>query len=174
MAKIKDVIGQTILGSVIFDIKPFYYARRNWYHKKFNMEKWCEIQHGVKIYCFHDDVFNGKIKFGKECSIGWDVTIDYSGSIIFGENVRISHEARIYTHDHVVKDKNIRLFQQGHKAHGLIVGDDVWIGEASFILPQVRRIGNGAIIGARSVVTQDVPEYAIVAGNPARKVGERT
>ena len=111
--------------------------------------------------------------FGKECSIGWDVTIDYSGGIVFGWNVRISHEARIYTHDHIVEDKNITLFNQGHKAIGLKVGNDVWIGEGSFILPQVKKIGDGAIIGARAVVTQDVPEYSIVAGNPAKIIGTR-
>lgn len=173
MAKLKDILAQTLLGTPFFDFKPFYYARRNYYHRQFNMEKWCAIQHGVKIYCFHDDIFNGDIKFGKNCSIGWDVTIDYSGGIEFGTNVRISHEARIYTHDHIVKDKNIRLFNQGHKATRLKVGDDVWIGEGSFILPQVKSIGNGAIIGARSVVSEDIKEYDIVAGNPARKVSER-
>ena len=173
MPKKRYVIMQTILSSPIFDFKPFYYIRRNWYHKNLNMEKWCEIQHGVKIYCFHDDIFNGKIKFGRSCSIGWDVTIDYSGGIEFGYNVRISHEARIYTHDHIVKDKNITLFNQGHIAIGSTVGDDVWIGEGSFILPQLRHIGNGAIIGARAVVTQDIPEYAIVAGNPAKIIGKR-
>jgi len=174
LVKIKDVLIQTFLGLPLFDFFPLNYARRNWYHKKFNMERWCEIQHGVKIYCFHDDIFSGTIRFGKDCSIGWDVSIDYSGGIVFGENVRISHEARIYTHDHVVKDKNIRLFNQGHTSCGLVVGDDVWIGESSFILPQVKRIGNGAIIGARAVVTTDVPDFAIIAGNPAKIVGERT
>ncbi len=49
----------------------------------------------------------------------------------------------------------------------LKVGNDVWIGESVIILPGVRRIGDGAIIGAGSVVTKDVEPYTIVAGNPA-------
>jgi virginiamycin A acetyltransferase len=53
-----------------------------------------------------------------------------------------------------------------------VVGHDVWIGYAATIMPGVR-IGNGAIIGACSVVTRDVPPYAIVAGNPARIVRTR-
>lgn len=53
-----------------------------------------------------------------------------------------------------------------------VVGNDVWIGQHATILPGVR-IGDGAIVGARSVVSRDVPPYAIVAGNPARPVRRR-
>ena len=54
----------------------------------------------------------------------------------------------------------------------IVVGNDVWIGYQSCILSGVT-IGNGAIIGARSVITKDVPPYAIVAGNPAKFVRYR-
>jgi len=53
-----------------------------------------------------------------------------------------------------------------------VVGHDVWIGMDALVLPGVR-IGHGAVIGARSVVTRDVPDYAVVAGNPARVVRRR-
>ena len=49
----------------------------------------------------------------------------------------------------------------------IIIGNDVWIGTRSIILPGVK-IGNGVIIGAGAVVTKDVPPYAIVGGNPAK------
>ena len=49
----------------------------------------------------------------------------------------------------------------------MIIHDDVWIGEMVSVLPDVE-IGRGAIIGANSVVTKSVPEYSIVAGNPAK------
>lgn len=54
------------------------------------------------------------------------------------------------------------------KEHGLEIKNDVWIGQGVTILPGCKKIGNGAIVGAGSVVTHDVPPYAIVAGNPAR------
>ncbi len=53
-----------------------------------------------------------------------------------------------------------------------IIGDDVWIGHQAIIMPAVT-IGAGAIIGAGSVVTKDVPPYTIVAGNPAKPIRQR-
>lgn len=54
-----------------------------------------------------------------------------------------------------------------------VVGHDVWIGQGSIILPRCKHIGNGAVIGAGSVVTHDVEPYAIIAGNPARFIRRR-
>nr|WP_269204245.1 CatB-related O-acetyltransferase [Lysobacter silvisoli] len=48
-----------------------------------------------------------------------------------------------------------------------VVGNDVWIGYQAMLMPGVR-VGDGAIVAARSVVASDVPPYAVVAGNPAR------
>ena len=56
--------------------------------------------------------------------------------------------------------------------HPVNIGNDVWIGARVTILPGVK-IGNGAIIGAGSVVTKDVPDFAIVGGNPARVIKYR-
>jgi virginiamycin A acetyltransferase len=55
----------------------------------------------------------------------------------------------------------------------LEIGSDVWIGASATILPEVRSIGHGAVIGAGAVVTRDVPPYAVVLGNPARVVKYR-
>ena len=59
------------------------------------------------------------------------------------------------------------------KAIPTIVGHDVWIGRDVIVLPKCKKIGNGAIIGAGSVVTHDVEPYSIVAGNPAREIRKR-
>lgn len=53
------------------------------------------------------------------------------------------------------------------------IGNDVWIGCNSLILPGVSVIGDGAVVGAGSIVTHDIPPYAIVAGNPARIIRYR-
>ena len=53
-----------------------------------------------------------------------------------------------------------------------VLGNDVWLGYGVTVLPGVR-IGHGAIVGAGSVVTADVPDYGVVAGNPARLIRMR-
>lgn len=53
-----------------------------------------------------------------------------------------------------------------------VIGNDVWIGRGATIMPGVK-IGNGAVIGSMAVVAKDVPDYAIVAGNPARIIRYR-
>jgi len=55
----------------------------------------------------------------------------------------------------------------------LVIEDDVWIGHNAMILPGCKHIGRGAVIGAGAIVTRDVPAYAIMAGNPARKLRDR-
>jgi hypothetical protein len=52
----------------------------------------------------------------------------------------------------------------------IAIGHDVWIGRNALITPSVRRIGNGAVVGAGAIVTKDVPAYAVVAGNPAHLI----
>jgi virginiamycin A acetyltransferase len=59
------------------------------------------------------------------------------------------------------------------KFNPLEVGNDVWIGANAVILPEVSRIGDGAVIGAGAVVNRDVPPFAVVLGNPARIVKYR-
>lgn len=58
------------------------------------------------------------------------------------------------------------------RAGDTVIGNDVWIGSEAIIMPGVR-VGDGAVIGTRAVVTRDVEPYAIVAGNPARPIRKR-
>ncbi len=51
--------------------------------------------------------------------------------------------------------------------NSLEIGSDVWVGQNVIITPSVQRIGNGVVLGAGTVVTKDVPDYAVVGGNPA-------
>ncbi len=55
----------------------------------------------------------------------------------------------------------------------LTVGHGAWIGRNALVMPAVRSIGNGAVVGAGAVVTKDIPPYAVVAGNPARLIRHR-
>ncbi|MGC3978983.1 MAG: acyltransferase [Paludibacteraceae bacterium] len=63
--------------------------------------------------------------------------------------------------------------QDGEAKTPLKIDDDVWIGARAMILPGCRYIGKGVVIGAGAVVTKDIPDYAIVGGNPARVIKYR-
>jgi acetyltransferase-like isoleucine patch superfamily enzyme len=84
-----------------------------------------------------------------------------------GNNVSIGPEATILTLGH---DPRSAVFAD--RGGDVVIGDRVWIGYRAIVLPGVK-IGEGAVVGAGAVVTKDVDHYLIVAGNPARKVGER-
>lgn len=64
------------------------------------------------------------------------------------------------------------LFNMPGRKGDTVIGNDVWLGMEAVVMPGVT-VGDGAIIGARSVVTRDVPPYTVVAGNPAREVRSR-
>ena len=88
--------------------------------------------------------------------------------IKIGTKVAISREAFICTASHDISYPNIPLVIKP-----IVICDGVWIGARAIILPGVT-IGEGAVIAAGSVVTKDVPSWAVVAGNPAKVVKVRT
>ncbi len=70
-------------------------------------------------------------------------------------------------------DGFVNVPPKGYKSKGdTVIGNDVWIGAEALIMPGIQ-IGNGAVIGARSVVTKNIGPYEIWAGNPARLVKKR-
>ncbi len=86
-----------------------------------------------------------------------------------GEYVMMGEEVTILGGGHNTSSLEIPMGRQGDKPKSnLTICDDVWIGTRVMILGNVSRIGKGAIIGAGSVVTKSVPDYAVVGGNPAK------
>lgn len=89
------------------------------------------------------------------------LTID--NSLMMGENVLFLGGGHNYDRT------DIPIGKQGGKGKTpLHIAGDVWIGARAIVLPGCQRIGHGAIIGAGAVVTKDVPDLAIVGGNPAK------
>jgi maltose O-acetyltransferase len=90
-----------------------------------------------------------------------------------GDNVMMGPDVIILTGNHVYDSRLLPMrLQGGSEDKPVVINDDVWIGARVIILPGVH-IGRGAILGAGAVVTENVPEYAIVAGNPARVIKQR-
>lgn len=99
---------------------------------------------------------------------GVGINANLHGPVIIGNDVMMGPECIIYTRNHRFDDITVPMRQQGFSdIKQVIISDDVWIGGRVIILPGVH-IGRGAIVGAGSVVTKDVPDYAVVGGNPAK------
>jgi acetyltransferase-like isoleucine patch superfamily enzyme len=112
---------------------------------------------------------NGRgIRLGRRNVINWGCVLDGRRyQISTGDDVSIGPEATILTLGHDPQSPGFC-----DRGDCVIIGDRVWIGYRAIILPGIS-IGDGAVVGAGSVVTRDVAPYSIVAGNPARVVGER-
>ena len=87
---------------------------------------------------------------------------------MIGDDVMMGPNYIIYTRNHSFNRTDIPMNKQGMQDFkSVVIGNDVWIGARVIILPCVQ-IGDGSIIGAGSIVTKDVPPYAIVGENPAK------
>jgi len=138
------------------------------YYSK-TLRKIFEDYHGISVGmysyggCFSIESVQPGIQIGRYCS--------------FAKNIYV------LAGNHPVKFKSLHPFfynpALGHVNDLLInrtkcvIENDVWVGQGAIILPSVKKIENGAIIGAGSVVTKNVPPFAIVAGNPAKIIGHR-
>lgn len=109
--------------------------------------------------------------YGYRCYIGEDTFINHNAYFMDGAKISIGSHCFIgpncgmYTANHplLASERNRGL----EKASPIIIEDDVWIGADVTILPGVR-IGKGSVIGAKSVVTKDIPSNVIAAGNPCQ------
>ena len=116
-------------------------------------------------------VFSSKVTLGDNSGIGINASL--SGKVLIGDNVMMGPCCTFYSRNHAFDRLDIPMCEQGYQDEKpIIIGDDVWIGGHVIVLPGVH-VGNGAILAAGAVVTKDVPEYAIVGGNPARVIKYR-
>jgi acetyltransferase-like isoleucine patch superfamily enzyme len=107
---------------------------------------------------------DAKLKIGKYCSIANEVTIFLGGE---------HRNDWVSTYPFNALSKNYKYIQGHPKTKGdVLIGNDVWIGREAFILSGVK-IGDGAVIGARSLISKDVEPYSIVGGNPAKLIKYR-
>ncbi|MDX1463055.1 MAG: acyltransferase [Marinirhabdus sp.] len=113
-------------------------------------------------------VTGSNIKIGDNVVINRNVYLDGRIGIIIKNNVSISPEVYILSMQHDYDDPNFRTVGKE-----VVIENHTWIGARALILPGVT-IGEGAVVGAGSVVTRSVEPYAVVAGIPARKIGERS
>lgn len=116
---------------------------------------------------YHFEFIGDQLIIGKFCMIASDVTFIMNGANHLTESIS-SYPFAIFGGDWIDAMEGENYPTKGNT----VVGNDVWIGYGAIIMPGVQ-IGDGAIIGAKSVVTKDVAPYSIVGGNPAKEIRKR-
>lgn len=162
-----------------------YYILRNLNHhgRNIHIDKNVSILRYKQNITIHDDVIlkegvrvcsaqpNSKIVIGKGCTIGYHTYIFASYRVVIGDNSLIAPFCYIVDANHGIRAGEL-IRNQKLTALPISIGSDVWLGTNTKIMPGVS-IGDGAVIGAGSVVTKDIPESACVAGVPAKLISYR-
>ncbi|HZY37043.1 MAG TPA: DapH/DapD/GlmU-related protein [Mucilaginibacter sp.] len=113
------------------------------------------------------EVFNAEV--GKFANVASHVRINPTNHPMWRATL---HHFTYRSKSHFMADEDDDQVSNWRNQHRVIIGPDVWIGHGAILMPGVS-VGTGAIIGSGSVVTKNVPDYAIVAGNPAKQIRRR-
>ena len=145
--------GSKIYCSVRMDTPPY---RRFWLGKRSVVESYCCINNAV-----------GDVTIGDNTRIGIHSTI--IGPVCIGHHVNLAQGIVVTALNHQFGNTALRVDQQGISTKPVVIGDDVWIGANSVILPGVT-IGSHCVVAAGAVVTKDVPDHTLVGGVPAKVI----
>ena len=137
------------------------------------LKRWIFRQAGKDVDIADGVVFSGykSITGGDNFGFGKGCRVYAAGGITIGSHVMIAPYVTLITSNHRYKTQ---CSSEGNydEFKPIVIHGDVWIGERAIILPGVT-IGRGAIVGAGAVVSRNVPEFAVVVGNPAQVVKYR-
>lgn len=123
------------------------------------------LRMGARSFVAAHAYVTDKVWLGDDCTINPFATL--RGPITGGNGIRIGAYACLVGFNHGFTDTDKPIFRQPHTSKGITLGDDIWIGAHVTIVDGVK-VGSHCILAAGAVVTKDVPDYAIVGGNPAR------
>lgn len=135
------------------------------------------IRHGGRIeMVLHGQAWQPSLTIGRNTNIEQNVHIVCHDTIVIGDNVSITGNCAIVDVSHPADaiERGMKIGDTIDPARSRVeIGDHTFVGFGSVILPNVR-IGCNSIIGARSVVTGDIPDNVIAAGSPARVIRQRS
>lgn len=114
----------------------------------------------------------GRVTLGNRIYIGRNCVLASDISITIGDNTMLAEFVSVIDANHSFEKNGLPIRDQELNTHPVKIGSDVWIGRGCAIL-QGATIGDGAVIGSNSVVTCDIPSYAVACGAPARVIKYR-
>jgi lipopolysaccharide O-acetyltransferase len=110
------------------------------------------------------------LELGDGTSIVGGCVLSAAVSVRLGRNVLFARNVYVSDHSHAFENPELPVLAQGIDRIGPVeIGDGAWLGENVVVCPGVR-IGRGAVVGANAVVLEDVPDYSVAVGAPARVV----
>lgn len=154
-----DSVGKETVFEGYFEV-PLYY--------RVNIGESCNISRGVSFITTD----KGRIDLGNRVYLGRDCVLASEASIVIGDNTMLAEFVSVIDADHGTTGNGLPIRDQDLVPRPVKIGPDVWIGRGCAILKGVT-IGEGAVIGANSVVTRDIPPYAVACGSPARVIRYR-
>lgn len=149
---------------------PSFALRRAWYRRALGatMGRGAGVHLGCRLTFYGPgQVRRDGLALGARTRINRDCRLDVRGSLWIGEDVSVSPEVTVLTASHRLGAPDFPV-----ETRPVQIEDHVWIGTRAMVLPGVT-LGRGSVVCAGAVVTRDVPPLAIVAGVPARTIGER-
>ncbi len=127
------------------------------------------LRMGRRSYVAAHAYVTHEVTMGRDCTINPFAVV--RGRVRMGDGVRIGAHSSLLGFNHsTAPDRPV--YKQPHTSRGIEIGDDVWIGSHVVVLDGVT-IGDHCVIGAGAVVTRDLPEWSVAAGNPARRLRDR-
>lgn len=163
--RINSIIGK-ILYKTVGSILPDSYKGKIYRKIRASLGKMIIRKCGTNTNFGKHARFSNLVSLGDNSGIGNRAFLQ--GTVTIGKNVMMAEDVKIFTVNHETSRIDIPMCEQGsQKERPVIIGDDVWIGSNVLILPG-SKIGNGVILGAGCVVRGNIPDYAVVIGNPAQ------
>lgn len=141
---------------------PIHFKRK-FFYRIFGIK----IGKGSVIHMWANFFQPKNIEIGEDTIIGDHAFLDGRAKLTIGNHVDIASSVMIYNSEHDLEKEDFSAREEAVE-----IGDYVFIGPRAIILPGVR-VGKGAVVAAGAVVTDDVPEFTIVGGVPAKAIGER-
>jgi acetyltransferase-like isoleucine patch superfamily enzyme len=134
---------------------------------KLVLGRWSHLGDGTRLHA-HE----GTLWIGPKSVLGSDVTVNCYLDIEFGQGSLVADDVYVCDFDHVTSDLATPIKDQGIVKSPVRIGPDGWIGTKAAIL-RGTTIGRGVVVAAHAVVRGEVPDYAVVAGIPAKVVKSR-
>lgn len=156
------------IGKKSYFLKPDFVSGTQYIYMKDDVGIWNNARVEIIDY-WEGKQFNPKLIIGNHVNIGQDLHLTVAERVEIEDNVVCTARVTITDIKHVTKDINTRVLKQPILTQPVHICEGAFIGVNSTVLPGVT-IGKHAVIGANSVVTRDVPDYATVVGTPARVI----